>query len=359
MEGWIKLHRAIQNNPFWGCEKFTRGQAWVDLLLMTNHKDSFFYKRGNKVTVKRGQVGRSSVELADRWQWSRSKVSKFLKDLEKEQQIKIHKSTVTQVLTIVNYDLYQEKEQQKNSRKTAEEQQKDTYKNVKKEKNVEEGNSQPPTLNEINSTDDPDTRTDKFLPFGILDAKETLHNIYPTTEQKQTRIRELTGEEWSEQEANDIFKSFYEMGVTNYYNNVRNVAKLKAAFNNWITKEAQFKKQQPKEQEVTLVAHFEKYFTAKKMEKIMRGKFQQWETAYEKDKFKYTNIAKGYSNPTITPPLIYEICKLQLSRNFIGSTEEKKLTSFKKWLSSLSDYNQNKGDIREQLEQFNRKKDRN
>ena len=140
MEGWIKLHRAILDNDLWKSEPFSRGQAWVDLLLLANHKESFFYKRGNKVIVKRGQVGRSSVELSDRWKWSRTKINKFLKDLEKEQQIITHKSSVTQLLTIVNYDVYQEKEQQtgqqKNNRKTAEVQQKDTYKNDKKERMI-------------------------------------------------------------------------------------------------------------------------------------------------------------------------------------------------------------------------------
>ena len=124
MEGWIKLHRGLLDNDLWRSEPFSRGQAWVDLLLLANHKESFFYKRGNRVVVKRGQVGRSVVELSDRWKWSRTKINKFLKDLEKEQQIITHKSTVTQLLTIVNYDVYQEKEQQtgqqKSSRKAAE-----------------------------------------------------------------------------------------------------------------------------------------------------------------------------------------------------------------------------------------------
>ena len=120
MEGWIKLHRTIQDNPLWRSEPFSRGQAWVDLLLLANHKESFFYKRGNKVTVLRGQVGRSEVELSDRWKWSRTKVRKFLTELQEEQQIKIRKSRITQVLTIVNYDNWQQKEQQKDNRKTTE-----------------------------------------------------------------------------------------------------------------------------------------------------------------------------------------------------------------------------------------------
>lgn len=139
MEGWIKLHRQLLESDLWRSEAFSKGQAWVDLILLANHKDSFFYKRGVKIDVKRGQLARSSVELSDRWKWSRSKVMKFLKDLKKEQQISITVSTVTQVVTVINYDNYQQKEQQtgqqKNSKRTAKEQQKDTYKNDKNDNN--------------------------------------------------------------------------------------------------------------------------------------------------------------------------------------------------------------------------------
>lgn len=133
MNGWIQLHRQLLDNPLWTCEPFSRGQAWVDLLLLANHKESFFYKRNIKITVKRGQLARSEKELADRWNWSRSKVRKFLKDLEKERQLIQQKNNVCQILTINNYDEFQKKEpqdvQQKNRRKTAEEPQKDTYNN--------------------------------------------------------------------------------------------------------------------------------------------------------------------------------------------------------------------------------------
>lgn len=138
MIGWIKLHRQLLESELWKCESFTRGQAWVDLILLANHQDSYFYKRGNKIDVKRGQIGRSEVELSDRWKWSRTKVRKFLNDMEKEQQIIQQKTTVTQILTVVNYDLYQQKEQQsgqqKDSRKTAEKH----IQECKEGKNVEE-----------------------------------------------------------------------------------------------------------------------------------------------------------------------------------------------------------------------------
>ena len=42
--GWISLYRSILNNDFWLSEKFTRGQAWVDLLLLAKYKEGFIYK---------------------------------------------------------------------------------------------------------------------------------------------------------------------------------------------------------------------------------------------------------------------------------------------------------------------------
>lgn len=145
MEGWIKLHRKLSDNPLWTCEKFTKGQAWVDLLMLANHAYNYFYVRGNKIEVKRGQVGWSGLKLATRWKWSRNKVKNFLNQLEKEQQITQQKSKLYSVITIINYNQYQNKEQQttqqKSNRRATEEQQKDINKNEKNKKNEEKYNN--------------------------------------------------------------------------------------------------------------------------------------------------------------------------------------------------------------------------
>jgi len=126
-------------NSIWTSEPFTRGQAWVDLLLLSNHSDTFYFKRGNRIDVKRGQVGRSTVELSDRWKWSRGKVERYLKQLENETQIEQQKNSVTTLITILNYEEYQgngqQIVQQTDSRRTADGQQTDTYNNDKKKKN--------------------------------------------------------------------------------------------------------------------------------------------------------------------------------------------------------------------------------
>lgn len=106
-KGYISLHRQIMDNPMYYAEPFTRMAAWIDLLLLANHKQGFIYVRGNRVTVNRGQVGMSETSFAERWQWSRGKVRRFLKELEKDNQIVQQKSRIKSLLSIVNYDKYQ------------------------------------------------------------------------------------------------------------------------------------------------------------------------------------------------------------------------------------------------------------
>ena len=145
-KGWIKIYRKLSDNPIWKAEPFTRGQAWIDLILLANHKDSYFFLRDHKIFVKRGQVGWSQKKLSSRWKWSRTKIKNFLKMLEIEQQLTVKKSHSTSIITILNYHKYQEKEQQECNRKATEKQQKsnrsatekqqeDTNKNDKNDKN--------------------------------------------------------------------------------------------------------------------------------------------------------------------------------------------------------------------------------
>ena len=106
-KGWIKLHRKITENPMYFSERFTRMQAWIDLLIMANHGGRIIYIRGNKVEVKRGEIARSTEGLAQRWMWSRGKVIRFLNELENSKMIVQQKNRVITLLSILNYDVYQ------------------------------------------------------------------------------------------------------------------------------------------------------------------------------------------------------------------------------------------------------------
>jgi len=135
-QGWVRLHRQIEENPLWFSEPFTRAQAWVDLFLGANHKDGQMLIRGNVVYIKRGQIGWSELTMVKRWTWSKNKVRRFLKYLETEQQITQQKHQyITTIITILNYNSFQSD----TADDTAEGQQKDsrryTNKNDKNDKN--------------------------------------------------------------------------------------------------------------------------------------------------------------------------------------------------------------------------------
>ena len=112
-EGWVRIWRKITENPMWVEDTFTRGQAWVDILILANHKTNKFTCRGEEVVVERGQVGWSQSKLSKRWRWSRGKVNKFLKDLEDEGAIRIEDRGVANVVVVLNYDSYQKSEDKK------------------------------------------------------------------------------------------------------------------------------------------------------------------------------------------------------------------------------------------------------
>ncbi|PKE52737.1 DNA replication protein DnaD [Macrococcoides caseolyticum] len=140
MAGWISLHRSIEKHWLYEEErKFSRFEAWVDLLLMVNHSDNKTMIDGKLVTVKRGQRITSLRKLGDRWNWSLTKVDAFLKLLEEDKMIVLKKDTKKTLVTIVNYDIYQnndlEKRHRKDSEKTVKEHRKDSEKTQKKTNN--------------------------------------------------------------------------------------------------------------------------------------------------------------------------------------------------------------------------------
>lgn len=331
--GWIKLHRAIQSNPIWNSEAFSRGQAFVDLLLLANHKDSFFYKRGNKVIVKRGQVGRSEVELSDRWKWSRTKVRKFLKDLEKEQQVIIHKSRVTQLVTIVNYDNYQEKEQRKNNRKTTEEQQKDTYKNDKKEKNTYIG------LENIEIPSNFDNELiETFAAF--IQMRKEIKKPYKSQVSIQTKMNSLSKQ--IDKFGRDTVLDAITLSLENQYQGIKV---------SWLN---DGNKSQPKELEI--MDYYKAKLTPDKYEWLKSGKHKfKNRTPYieiiqedwKKNKQLYIDAAAEFKNKTVTPAFLCDICKGILSYTIGGANPKSTISFFKQWYKTQSDkFNIDAVDIR-------------
>ena len=135
---WIKLYRSIEDNEFYLSEKFTKTQAWIDLLIITNRFPKTFYVRGNEVKVKAGQIGRSIVTLAKRWKWNERTVTKFLKTLENRKMIQYKSDSITTIITILNWKTYQGDVEQNTQQNTEQMQSRvQTNNKDKKEKNDE------------------------------------------------------------------------------------------------------------------------------------------------------------------------------------------------------------------------------
>lgn len=106
--GWLKLWRKLTDNPMWLAEPFTKGQAWVDLLLLAQVSDNVGYSKGQKMEFKAGTVYKSTLELADRWKWSRGKVTRYIECLKNDAAISVTSDTTHgTAITIVGWEKYQ------------------------------------------------------------------------------------------------------------------------------------------------------------------------------------------------------------------------------------------------------------
>ena len=117
-KGWISLHRQIWDNWVWEDKPFSKGQAWIDLLLMANYEDKKASIGNELITVKRGSFVTSIRKLCDRWGWSNTKVRSFLSLLEQDGMLIVKSDTKKTTLTIVNYSDYQDLNISKNDAKT-------------------------------------------------------------------------------------------------------------------------------------------------------------------------------------------------------------------------------------------------
>lgn len=155
--GWIKIHRKITENWLYpNRRKFTNFEAWLHLLLSANYDESKIFENGQLIPISRGQTLTSELKLSFEWMWSRSCVRNFLKNLQKDGMILLKTTSKYTLITICNYESYQDERtterHQKNNRKTSKGHQKDTSEEGKEDKESKEGKEVafiPPTLEDV------------------------------------------------------------------------------------------------------------------------------------------------------------------------------------------------------------------
>lgn len=156
--GYIKLFRSIKSHWLWkDTRKKTPFEAWVDLMLRAQYTDGKEAFGVDFVTLERGQILTSQLQLSKSWGWTRKAVTAFLRALERDSMVVVECTNKWSKLTICNYESYQgtgaakvtAKEQQKEQQAV---QQGDTYKKEEERKKKEKIYSAPFEDEKLNET---------------------------------------------------------------------------------------------------------------------------------------------------------------------------------------------------------------
>ena len=107
MAGWIKVYRDLADH--WLAKHPEKLGWWVLLLLEVEHEDRKMLVGNQLLEVKRGQVVASLSYLAELWQTSKKTADRFVTLLIEDQMLTRSVTRNISVLTICNYDSYQDK----------------------------------------------------------------------------------------------------------------------------------------------------------------------------------------------------------------------------------------------------------
>ena len=174
MQGWIKLHRKVQQSAIWtdSCAV----HLWVHLLLKANHEDNEVFMNSNIIEVKRGQLLTGRKKLSAETGINESKIQRLLKTFEKCHMIEQRTNNANRLISILNYDSYQVSEQPVNNERTTSEH-KQECKELKEDKSREQIKE---VLDHLNNKLGSKFRTAKGLKkrfsegFTVEDAKKVI-----------------------------------------------------------------------------------------------------------------------------------------------------------------------------------------
>lgn len=111
MEGWIKLHRKLLDNPI-VCKDSDHIAIWIYLLLNATHVNYDVLFNGERKTLLPGQLITGRKSIAEKLNISEHKVQRILKTFENAHQIAQQTTSRNRLITIVRWNDYQQVAQQ-------------------------------------------------------------------------------------------------------------------------------------------------------------------------------------------------------------------------------------------------------
>jgi hypothetical protein len=108
-EGYLAIWRRFFRHPFWQEKrKFSRAEAWIDILRSTHFEDEprKVLVRGRLVEVGYGQCLMTTRYCGERWGWHKTACQRFFKLLSDMEQISIICVQQMSLITVLNYERY-------------------------------------------------------------------------------------------------------------------------------------------------------------------------------------------------------------------------------------------------------------
>jgi len=161
------------------CKDADHLALWVYLLANATHTEYDSMFKGKRITLQPGQLITGRKSIAAFLKVDENKVQRILNTFKNQQQIEQQASNQNRLITILNWNMYQSNEQQNeqqvNNKRTTDEQQVNTNKNVKNIKNVK---------------NDKELYKDIIEYLNLKTGRNYKHDTKPTTAKIDARLAE-------------------------------------------------------------------------------------------------------------------------------------------------------------------------
>lgn len=115
MSGWIKTYRDMMENPI-VTKDADHFAIWMELLTSAAHSDRDVMFNGKMITLHPGQLITGRNKLSQKWDINEHKIDRILKLFENEQQIEQQTTPNGRLISVKNWNKYQNSEQQNEQR---------------------------------------------------------------------------------------------------------------------------------------------------------------------------------------------------------------------------------------------------